>query len=504
MNRNPFFPLWLVLAVSVAWHANAGDFIDTRLSFVISENNFFAGPGETPINSPGLIIDPGAAGIQFFDNYDTRYSGFETLSHLVLYSKLPSFFDNLTTEASLVVRLETVSEHVTNLYDAGSYLRLSYAFSNDSNLELVMFPISGDRFRLGYSYKISWGGSNLFTLNSGLVPAAKLQLNYPWGYGFVGFKATQIREHLENSQQTENVANYGVLGGLGVEFLGFRVEANGGYFNRGAYAMTGLTGEAIHARGVSYQLSYHKGMEIGTSIDFKLYENDPDREFNFFKPEKYDGKLSFMIKHEGSYLVHTLADFEQFATTVEQPAAAFDLNVAIKSGYFRAHLDAMYRSLSFMLVNVPSFVPFYDFPDAVETSPEYFIALGVDYHFPKLHLTPGIKFGVRKPATYTVENFASGGLLFLGKRSVVVNESNQQAGEFQRYSLPAGQEVELIWAVKANCRMDLSESFAVIAELYYSWDNNQVKYISDDTGINFIQFVEPKVLGLNVAAQARF
>ena len=46
----------LFVVACSALPAAAGDFMDTRLSFVLSENNFFAGPGETQINSPGLGI----------------------------------------------------------------------------------------------------------------------------------------------------------------------------------------------------------------------------------------------------------------------------------------------------------------------------------------------------------------------------------------------------------------------------------------------------------------
>ncbi len=176
--------------------ARAGDFMDTRLTFTLSENNFFAGPGETLYNSPGFGIGADKSNTLFFDNYETRYSGFETMSHLVLYKKMPAFLDNLTTEASLVVRFLINSEDDSDIQDAGSFVRLAYDLSDSlgegGGLELVLFPVSGDRFRLGYSYKISWGGSGMFPLNYGLVPAAKLQLNLPWGYAFLGAKTTQI------------------------------------------------------------------------------------------------------------------------------------------------------------------------------------------------------------------------------------------------------------------------------------------------------------------------
>jgi len=307
----------LLLGAMLAAPASAGDFIDTRLSFVFSENNFFAKPGETQINSPGFGIGADRSNTLFFDNYDTRFSGFETMSHLVLYSKMPSFFKNLTTEASLVVRFLIIDEDNTYIKDAGSYIRLTYDLSDgqrdDTNIQLVMFPISGDRFRLGYSYKISWGGSEVFPLNYGMVPAAKLQLNLPWAYAFLGMKSTQIRENIGDTEQTEMVTNYGFLGGGGVDIAGFRAEVNGGYFTRGTFQPEGLRGSDIYGGGYSVQLGYHSGMDIGTSIDFKLYENDPQMEYRFFKPEKYDDSLSYVVKAEFSHLLHSLGDPDRYA-----------------------------------------------------------------------------------------------------------------------------------------------------------------------------------------------
>lgn len=493
-------PLFLVL---IAPAALAKDSMDTRLSFVVSENNFFAGPGETQINSPGLGIGADQSNTLFFDNYDTRFSGFETMSHLALYNKMPSFFEHLITEASLVIRFRILDDDNTGIYDTGSYIRLTYDLSRgtqeDTNLELVLFPVSGDRFRLGYSYKISWGGSGIFPLNHGLVPAAKLQLNLPWSYGFLGFKTTQIQEHIGDTMQTEMVTNYGVLAGMGLDIHGFRAEVNGGFFTRGVFAHEGVRGESMQGYGISYQIGYHRGMEIGSSIDFALYKNDPDLETKFFKPEEYGQGLSLVLKHEGSFLYHTLEDPERYATTVVQDAMAFDLNLAMKWGYFRAHLDCMYRTLSFLLFKVPSFTPHQDFPAAADIENEWFVAAGVDYHFPDWHLTPGIKIGVQMPATYTIESLDVGGVTFTGKRTVVITDVAN------RSVLPVGEEAQMIFSLKGNIKWDISESLAMVMEFYYTWDDNQIRYVSDFSGLNVIsQFVDPDILGMNLAAQARF
>ena len=163
------------------------------------------------------------------------------------------------------------------------------------------------------------------------------------------------------------------------------------------------------------------------------------------------------------------------------------------------HMDIMYQTLSFMLYQVPSFTPYQDFPDAADVKPLYFAAVGVDYHFPALHLTPGIKVGVQMPATYTIESLDVGGVTFAGKRTVVITDMAY------RSVLPVGEETRMIVSVKANMKWDISELLAVIAEVYYTWDDNQVIYVSDFRGLNVLsQFTDPNVLGINLVTQARF
>ena len=75
-------------AVASAAPAWAGDFVDTRLSFVFADDNVLAGAGETTPNSPNARFGAGNQNTQFYDNFNTRFSGFETLSNIVLYKRI--------------------------------------------------------------------------------------------------------------------------------------------------------------------------------------------------------------------------------------------------------------------------------------------------------------------------------------------------------------------------------------------------------------------------------
>lgn len=487
----------LICSLLFSGVSQAGDFMDVRLSWVLAENNFLSQPGQSDPKSPGIGIGANESNTLFFDNYDTKYTGFETFGHLVLYKKMPAFFDGFYAEAALFLRIGPFAPD-----DQGSYINMIYDFSDangDSSLELTLFPLSGDRFRMGYSYDISWGGDRVFPFANGPAPAAKLQLNLGWAYGFLGMKTARIRENINQTEQTENVTNYGVLTGAGVDLNGFVAEAKAAYFTRGKLPGPEVRGRGVYTTGFSYQLGYHQGCDIGNSIDFELYRNDPYMEEVFFHPEKYDGGLSFRIKHEGSFQFQNLADPDNTGQLKGQVGYAFDVNFALKSGYFRTHLDAVVSSLSFLLFDSLGFLPGQASPETATTRPMWWAALGVDYHFPLLRLTPGLKFGVKMPATYTAENQDLGGVIMTGKRTVVLKRFGQ------RSILPEGDDAQLVWSAKANLKWDYAEMLAIVFEAYFSYDKNQVLYVSDFNGLNVMtKYSDPEIFGLNLMAQARF
>jgi hypothetical protein len=493
------------LALLAPGSALAGDFVDTRLTFLFTDEDVLHGAAETRLSSPAARFGGGNSSTVFFDNYETKYSGFETLSNLVLYKKEETYFQNLTGEAALVVTLlntQSRSEGIL-LSDSSSYIRLNYrqpTWGEGDGLSLTAFPVSADRFRLGYSYRISWGGTPVFPRAENLAPGAKLQWTRGPIYAFAGMKTAQIRN--EANQELET--NYGWLGGFGWDITPIlRWEAGGGYFQRGVIPKQGISGEPTVAAGVSTQVALHVGEAIGTPVDFRLYRNDPDVYQRFFGPESYPGGISYTLSAEATYLVQTLQDFENQQSTVRQPAMAGDLQAKVKIDKFRLHLTGSYRDLAFVLFNVPSFVPYQDFPDDAEVTPEFFLAGGVDYYVESVRLTPGLVAGIQLPATIAGETQLGGsnpGPVDLGERTVVVRE----AGIFD--ILPADEEAQPILSVKGTSRLDLSDSFAAAGELYYVYDPNRATIVKDaGLGTEMVRaFEDPHQLGFNLMLQARF
>ncbi|CAM4087105.1 hypothetical protein HRD49_03180 [Corallococcus exiguus] len=492
-----------------AW---AGDFVDTRLSFVFADDNVLAGAGETTPNSPNARFGAGNQNTQFYDNFNTRFSGFESLSNVVLYKRMPAFFEGLTTEAALTLLVLERPSGGVDILDNSSYVRLNYqppGWGEKEGISLTGFPVSADRFRLGYAYRISWGGSSIFTNRASAagVPGAKFQVTRDRWYAYVGGKTALVLNDLILEQETL----YGVMAGAGWDILEtLRVEAGGGYFQKGI--VPGLANQSIEAgvnsAGVSGQVVYHVGVPVGTSVDFRLYKNDPEIYQRFFAPETYPGGLSYSLSLEGSYLTQTLQDPDKFGATKPQGAVALAFQGRAKLNRFRFNALALVRSLSFIQFDVPGFPPFQDFPTGTVLKPEVFGALGVDYNIEKLHLTPGFIIGAQQPASFRSPVPLVGGSnpppSLTGTRTVVVRDANQLSILPSTCGGTSACEAELIWSAKATFRWDLSETVAAVGEVYYTYDTNRTTFEDDVTGIAQPNFEKPHALGFNTLLQARF
>jgi hypothetical protein len=493
------------LVLCLSGSALAGDFIDTRLSFAFADDNVLASAGETTPNSPAAHFGAGNQNNQFYDNFNTRFNGFETLSNLALYKKEEGFLPGMTAEAALVVLALEQANGQVGLTDNSSYVRLTYkpmSWAAGTGVSLTGFPVSADRFRLGYAYRVSWGGSDVFTSRASTgAPGVKLQVTRERWYAFVGAKTALILNDLIHEQET----NYGVLAGGGVDILPtLRLDVNGGYFQKGIIPELASNGirAPVNSAGISAQAVYHVGVPVGTSVDLKLYKNDPNVYERFFSPEAYPGGTSYSVSVEGDYLRQTLEDPDVFGRTVAQNASAVALQARMKLNHLRAHVLGLYRSLSYIQFNVPGLPPFKDFPAGASAKPEMFVAAGVDYHFERLHLTPGIIFGVQKPATLTTTSTLLGGnnpsAGLSGGRTVVIRDVNQLS------VLPTGKAAVPVYSAKANAKLDFSDNFSAVAEVYYTYDYNRTTFRDSEAGVAEPVFEKPNELGFNAIIQARF
>jgi hypothetical protein len=480
-------------------------FMDTRLAFTVTNENMLAKPGETIPSVPGWRFGtPNSLGVLFFDNYDTRYSGFETLSHAIGYRSFSS--GHLQAEGALVIRINELSENVISLSDAGTYLTLTNwkdpTHKDPTRISLTAFPVSSDRFRLGYSYRLSWGGTPEYKRARSAVPGVKLQYDTESLYAFVGAKSATVVDPNDGEQK----AALAVLAGAGFDPNDLlRFEVNGGYFDRGYNELQDVKRQKVRLFGGSAQVSVHKGMPLRSSVDYKLYKFNGEQVTQLFSPEKYPGGLSWLAQAEFTVLGQTLKDADKTGSTKVQLGKAGDLNVRVKLDRYRLRLDLSYRDLAFILHSQPSLPPYSDFPDAYELSPNLFAALGIDRNWGD-QLTLGLIAGIEKPATLTTpKGIPGGGTDAMGTSTAVVRNNNIDT---LITILPADEKAVPQLALKATAKVDFARMFAAVLELFYSYDGNQTRYerTCDDPEVCPFEYVfgEFNQLGLNATLQARF
>ncbi len=488
---------------------SASDFMDTRLSFTCTHEDMLRDERVLP-TAPGFHCGrPNALGILFFDNYDTRFSGFETLTHLVLYKRVDR--GRWDVEGALVIRDNELAEETIRRYDGGSYIRAAYHLdatrADKSTIALVAFPGSSDRMRLGYSYRISWGGSPEFFKpnpdvpgssgkNPDPVPGFKIQYDSEKAYGYLGFKSSLLRDPQTNEKRSVLAGLFGF--GVDVSDM-IHLDLNGGVFDRGKNELEDVNSERVVLYGLSAQLALHSGMGVGSSIDYKLYRNDPEAIGRLFRPEAYPAGVSWLVSTEGTLLRQTLKDPSAPGSTTTQQAFAGDVNLRVKVNFTRFRLDAMVRDLAYILHSTPSLPTYTQFAEEYDTTPELFAAAGVDHYFAAQGVTAGVTFGVDIPATLgTPKPSDIPGNLSDSTTLVVRNENNLSV-------LPAGEKVAAIIAVKASARIDFAESFAALADVYYQYDANIVRYERDMAEGTFHPvFANFNQLGFNLTLQARF
>ena len=538
---HPLRPLRLLALLAVcggATVAHAGDFVDTRLNFTLTNENVLVKPGETNPSVPGWRFgQPSQLGILFFENYDTRYTGYENLTHLVVYKKMETA--RVVLEGAYVLRLLQFTDVNLSSIDDGSYIRIQYFFDrtrkSKRNIAFTAFPLNSDRMRLGYSWRISWGGSPIFfkynpdlpigasafVTNTAPAPGAKLQISDENWYAYVGAKTSTLLDR--NPSINEQVAVFGILAGAGGDPVPghFRIEANGGFFDRGTNPLffgttVGPQGQSfksypVQSFGGTLQLSVFSGIAPTTSSDTRLYQNDPMSAARYFARPSYAPGFNWLIATEWTLTGSTLQNVDAVNSTKIQLGYAGDVNFRAQTKKLRLKADFEMRSLSYILQNQPSLVPYQDFPQNATTTPEIFGSLGFDYLFERSGLTFGATVGIQQPATFTPPSGQTlsgaiqgnvGGTLNTAATIVVRNEGDlsilpEPTNGAQHSAVPiVGTKIEL--------REDFLEWFAVIGQVYYQYDANQTKLFKAPGGESLRDFNYPHRLGFNITLQARY
>ncbi|MGE5184593.1 MAG: hypothetical protein ACM31C_21125 [Acidobacteriota bacterium] len=482
-------------------------FMDTRLAFTLTNENVLVKPGDTIPSVPGWRFGvPNSLGVLFFDNYDTRYSGFETLSHAVMYRDWHS--GHWDAEAGFVLRINELSGTNINLSDDGSYIVVSNwkdpTHKDPTRISLTAFPVSADRFRLGYSYRLSWGGDPEYNRTGTATPGMKVQYDTERAYVFAGAKSAVVLD----TRTAEQKSALAFLGGAGYDVMtdeadhpGVRIEANGGYFDRGNNQLVDVNDQKVRLFGASAQIAVHKGMPVQSSIDYRLYKFNGERVSGLFDPVKYPGGVSWLVMSEFTMIGQTLKDPANTGSTKNQIGQAGDVNVRVMIDRIRLRFDASYRDLAFILHSVPSLPTYEDFPAAYTTTPDIFAAVGADKNWDDL-LTLGIILGVEKPASLT-SPIGIPGSTQSGASTAVIRNNNIDT--IITILPPGTTDVVPQVAVKGTAKVTFGRIYSFLGEAFYSHDPNTTRYLRGGPQEPFqFTFANQNQLGFNLTLQARF
>ena len=471
--------------------------VDIRLNFTCGHENVLVQPGETIPSIPGFRCGvPKSPAILFFDNYDTRFNGFENLDHQVMYKQIRK--GHIEAEGALVLRTQ-IAQDQPYFDDGGSYLTVAWwqdaKQKSGKRIRFTGFPNSSDRFRLGYSYRLSWGGNEDFQRGRQKPPGFKVQYDDDKAYAFVGVKTSLYLD----PDTKEELATSAVLAGAGVDITDMaRIEINGGYFARGNNELQDVTRESVQLFGASAQLSLHKGMPVQSSIDYRLYKFDADRAIQFFQRAKYPGGLSWLLMTEATLLGQTLKDPEKTGSTTIQFATAGDVNIRVMLNRIRLRFDAQYRSLEYVLHSVPSLPTYSAFPKEYTPGGDIFAAAGIDKNWND-SVTVGVQAGVERPAILTTPASIPGGSTSTPGRTTAVIRSIDRITV-----LPVGESAVPMFALKLTGQIDFNKYFAVVGNAFFTYDGNQTRLKRDNNeGLFSYEFGNFNQFGFNVTLQAR-
>ncbi|MCB9740999.1 MAG: hypothetical protein H6741_17010 [Alphaproteobacteria bacterium] len=483
--------------------AHAGEFMDTWVTTALEDDNVRAGPEDY---SPGANFV--LRGNQtFFDNYEARYTDDISQTHLVLYRADEGFKPGWWSETALVLEFNPYldpdrSDPGVWLRDDGSYVSIGRDLPGEDHvISVTGYAVNAGRFRLGYSYDLSYGSRNIIAPRVSAMPGVRVQWQRKGSYVFVGAKSAINQRTQVAWQGDRNAAYYSVLGGAGLNLMGGRakVEVGAGSFQQGQIinvkdTSSPLYGELITALGTSGQVSFRTDADIPwiQSSELRLIRNSPEFMRDSYINHRQTDGFGFLVQAEANRLAHNLLNPDDEASTVIESGLAGDVQTLFIYNTTVAFADLVYKDLSYIVFNIPGLTSGVATSEAWTVTPQIYGRFGVAHHFPNAHLTPGLGVGIMKPASYTDEE---------GKVNIALHERDLRAIP-DSYTAP----YNVLSAVGA-LQADVTPSVVVIGEMLYTKNSNlsRVSEVSDGERVRVPEDAAlTNALGFNLMLRARF
>jgi hypothetical protein len=491
----------MVFLLALSGLAHAGEFMDVWVTSAFEDTNVMAGP-EAYSPSANFVQRGNRA---FFEDYESRSSDDISRAQLVLYRRDEGNWAGWSTEAAFVLRYTPYlnpdqTEPGTALEDDGSYVRIIKALpGDDHSISLTGYAVDSGRFRLGYSYDLTWGGKEVHSFTTGAAPGVRLQWQKGGNYGFAGVK-TAVGDYVDpESRLKRNQAYYGFLVGGGIQVNeNLKIEAGAGSFEQGQiqnvdYTTSTLYGELIKAFGYSSQVAWRSTPDIQwiESSDLKLYRNAPDFvKDSYISHRQIDG-FGVLVQAEIDRLSHNLLDPVKGDTTTIETGTAGDLQTLLVMNSTTLGVDVVYKDLAYILFNVPGLTSGVAMNPNMDQTPQLYGRIKASHYFANAHIAPTLGVGLMQPATYST----SGGTFV-------------QYTERDKEQVPRGQDPAPILSGLLGVQVDMSKSVVLVAEALYTIDKNQSEFVKTKKRPNGDRVSAPeeeqKVLGMNIVMRARF
>jgi hypothetical protein len=478
----------------------AGEFVNTWVTTAFEDTNLLAGP-EYYSPAPNFVERGNRT---FFEDYESRYSDDITASNLVLYRKDEGFWKGWYSEAAFVIRFQPYlnpdqSKEGARIEDDGSYVRLYRVFDGDDrhNFSITGYAIDASRFRLGYSWDLSWGGREIFAFDPKATPGVRFQYQRGGSYAFAGAK-TSVGDETQSTGDKRNEAFFGLLAGGGVEALkNLRIEGGVGSFRQGQFTNVDRSsaryGESIQAMGFAGQISWRSTARLDfiQSADLKLYRNAPDMVRDTYISHTQLEGMGMLVQAEVNYLNHNLLDIENTNSTLVEKGLAGDMQTRFVLGSTELNLDFVYKDLAFIVFNIPGVNSNFAIPDSFLTTPQLYGRVKVSHYFESARVAPSLGVGLMQPASYSYGQ----------STYVVVSEEERQA-------VPTGYKASPILGAIAGIQVDASKSLVLVGEFLFTRDDNRsnAEANEEEGTTHYVQadWRERTRPGFNLMMRARF
>ena len=496
----------------------AGDFMDTQITFTYGDDNVFETSRRSPSANFGEREDE-----MFNENLNTYKTGDETETMLVVYKKFQGYMPLLTIETAFVMNLKIYSNETGRLgskvLEDGSYIRLKYG-TNDNLFTLTAFPYDSDRFLLGWTYDLSWGGQSFWPKSkinqSTPVPGLKLE----WSQNdeinfFLGFKTRNTNIEVKDEDDQGNLVSndtiattWAIMSGGFFDTKQIRLDLHSGFFYKGTNQHQGsaiasednVFATPIYAKGIAGRISFRDNFDLAVSRVMKVYANDKRDDIELGKEvvTKQSNNSGYIVSLEGVYLSEPLRDADDGNALTNFNAWAFDFKVKMYMSKMKFNLDVIMRNVEFLLFNVPGLTAYESITSHAKLTNELMISLGGEYEL-KEHLTMGFLLGFKNPASYEGEE--TGYKLVIKDRE----DTSSFTGGLRKnkVKMPLGEAVRPIFSIKTSIIYELAEGVSFTTELFFVRDQNDTT-LNDANERVLRSDSETNRLGFSFILQSRF